>query len=286
MATNPGDGLPSNSPQTVGGSPYSTHDPPQDVDEPNTDQSASATQTLKTALKNFFKSLVKSDKSEEKDKPSKNGRVWDKSVGAWIYPRTLNPPGPMNIYEIMAASPEHLAVLARQDAQLKQQANTSVAEPPDVNQEADSSTPITDLKWSFDGKSMITYKDPGQESFNHPDQDAIPHANYQGELIRGMGSVVYDSTRERELWSNSKGADVFAASFPGNNSSQIVHMPRSKVLGPPSHPINMSNLRSPYEIAEAAHIQGRPGSKAEWLDYLNDYRGVRAILKSISRIIN
>lgn len=285
MATNPGDGLPSNSPQAVEGSPFSTHDPPKDVDEPNTDQSISATQTVKTALKNFFKSLVKSDKSGEKDKPAKNGQVWDKSVGAWIYPRTLNPPEPMNIYEIMAASPEHLAVLARQDAQLKQQANISVAEPPGANQEADSSTP-TEPKWSFDGKSMITYKDPGQDSFNHPDQDAIPHATYQEAMIPRMGDVVYDSTSERELWSNSKGANVFAASFPDGNPSQIVRMPRSKGFGPPSHPINMSNLRSPYEIAEAAHVQGRPGSKAEWLDYLDDYRGVRAIMKSICRDIN
>ncbi|KFY26922.1 hypothetical protein V493_03784 [Pseudogymnoascus sp. VKM F-4281 (FW-2241)] len=292
MATNSGDGPPFNGRQTVKGFSSGNQDALQDDNALSLQQSASSKNSSKITFKNIFKGSGRSDK------PGKTGKSGGKSEntgdkkGMWTFPQQLAEPTPMQILQIMESSPEHqlrlLTERAKKDAELQQQTNVSRFGHAEPSQSTDSVIilPTTDRKWSFDGKSMITYKRPDQSSVDEPQsrepgtgvshgiwpsQIAIPHAVYQSD-VRNEASA---STMGPAAWSNVGVAGSSGTSFHDDNPSRKFPEHVSTWSKPPSHPINMSNLRTPYEIAEAAHIPTRPTSKAEWRSYLDDlHRGL------------
>lgn len=306
MATNPGDGPPFNGRQTLKGFPYNGQDASQDAEESNLQQTPSSSSKT-SKLKNFFKGSLKSSKS---DKPGKSdNNTGDKKKVTWTFPESLEPPTPMQILQIMEASPEHQVRLlamekAKNDAELEHQRKSSKPGHSEAGQSTESETtsPATDMKWSFDGKSVINYKEPSQSRFNNQyhgepvtgvpqgmwqSQASIPHAMYQSEMVPRMGDEYAASTSGPAVWSNVNVVGASGASFPGgNNPPQQVHQPQSERSEPLSRPIDMSLLRTPYEIAEAAYLYGREGSKAEWIVYLDGYREVRDMQKSMCRTIN
>lgn len=303
MASNSGNGSPFNGREAVKGFPHNTQDALQDDNDDGSgnQQPASATKTSKSLFKNLFKRVGKPDKSDNTS---------DKKPGLWKYPEALAPPTPMMIYNIMHASPEHqakvAAEMAKEEAGLKQQENVSKAKEnarlkqqvnvPNPgnseynNQSTDSviiSSP-TNMKWSFDGKSMITYKEHDKNHFNPqqfrepgtpvpqgiwPGQAAIPHGVYQREMVPGTWNEYSASISGPAVWTNVQEVDAFGAPFHDDELPEQVHEPRSE---PPSHPIDMSLLRSVYEIAEAAYVQGL-GNKADWIEFLELLRSVRVI---------
>ncbi|KFZ08363.1 hypothetical protein V502_09399 [Pseudogymnoascus sp. VKM F-4520 (FW-2644)] len=293
MATNPGDGPrdgpPFNGRQTLKGFPYNDQDASQD-DEGSNPQQTPSSSSKTTKIKNFFKGSLKSSKS---DKPGKSdNNTGEKKKVTWTFPESLEPPTPMQILQIMEASPEHQLKLlamekAKNDAELEHQSKASRLGHSQASQSTESGiiSPATDMKWSFDGKSVLNYKKPGQsrldqQRYGEPGTpvpqgmwQAVPHATYQSEMVSRMGDEYAASTSGPAVWSNVKGVGASGASFPGgNNPSQQVHQPQSERCEPLSHPIDMSLLQTPYEIAEAAYLYGREGSKTEWIVYLDGYR--------------
>ncbi|ELR02029.1 hypothetical protein VC83_08650 [Pseudogymnoascus destructans] len=295
MASNSGNGSPFNGRETVKGFPHNSQDALQDTDDSTSQQPASATKSSKNIFKNFFKGSGKSDKSGNSVNAS------SKKPGLWKYPEALPPPTPMQIHQIMHASPEHLAKVAadkakedakkaKENAELKQQGNVqNQGNSEDNNHSTDSVvvSPPTGMKWSFDGKSMITYKEPGINHFNPeqsgepgtavpqgiwPGQTTIPHGAYQREMVPGMVPRMWNeasaSISGPAVWTDVQEVGAFGSSFPDGYPPEHVHEPRSE---PPSHPIDMSLLRSVYEIAEAAYVQGL-WNKADWIEFLEQLR--------------
>lgn len=312
MGTNPDDGPPFNRLHTVKGFPYNAQSASQDDNGSIYEQPASTKNSSKITLKGFFKGSGKSGKPAKTDKPSKSNKsgkadnTTDKKVGMWQFPENLAPPSPMDILKIMEASPEHQAKLAaekaKKEAELKRKENISNPGHSEASQSTDSViiSPATDMKFSFDGKSVFNYKEPGKSQFHArqgepgtplpqgvwPGQLAIPYSTYQSEIMPRMGNEVYAPTGGPAVWSNIQVVGAFGASPPNGNPSQEAHNPQPESSEPPYRLIDMSNLRSVYEIAEAAYVYSRPGSKDEWMVYLNDYRAVRDIQKSMCRTIN
>ncbi|OBT62872.1 hypothetical protein VE03_07567 [Pseudogymnoascus sp. 23342-1-I1] len=370
MATNSGDGPPFNGRHVLKGIPYNSNDDLPDADASNLQQPTPVTKG--SIFKNIFKGSSKPSKSEKTDTPTKSDKSGksvnpaDKKANMWTYPQHLEPPSPMQILQIMEASPEHQTKLAmekaKNDVGLKRQGNSSKLSHSEANQSTDPviTSPTSELKWSFDGKSVLNYKEPEQSQFHSPPprepvttapqgmwqgQVSVPHQTYQNQMMPRVGNEVFASTKGPAVWSNVKevGVGPSGPSFPGGNPSQQVPEPRSERYNPeferfnprshkyvqpaqqvpeprserynpeferfnprsdeyvpsqqapesrserynpeferfdprsdkyvvPSYPINMSILRTPYEIAEAAHLQNHPGCKSEWLVYLNGYR--------------
>ncbi|OBT90504.1 hypothetical protein VE02_01196 [Pseudogymnoascus sp. 03VT05] len=288
MASNSGNGSPFNGRGTVKGFPHNNHDALQDENDPGNQEPASATKSSKGLFKNWFKKSVKPDNTS------------DKKPGHWKYPEALPPPSPMQIHQIMYASPEHLAKVekeaaekAKEDAKkaeevprLKQQGNVSNPGNSEYNNQLTNSavvSPPTNMKWSFDGKSMMNFNGPDNNHFIlqqsgipgtavsqgiWPGQTVIPHGNYQREMVLGMRNGASASASGPEVWTDVQEADTFEEPFPDYELPQQEHKPRPE---PPSHPIDMSLLRSVYEIAEAAYVQNLR-NKADWIEFLEGLR--------------
>ncbi|KFZ00493.1 hypothetical protein V498_00018 [Pseudogymnoascus sp. VKM F-4517 (FW-2822)] len=304
MATNSGDEPPFNGRQFVKDFRHNGNDVPHDAVASNLQQPTLSTKARR--FFNFFKISSKPSKQEKADTPSKPDHP-----GMWHYPSLLDAPSPMQILHIMQASPEHQLRLAidkaKNNPELKRQGRSPNPGHSKPSQSTDAVIvpPTADLKWSFDGKSVLHYKEPDQSSPRYREpvttapqrmwhgQAAIPHPTYQREMMPRVRNEVSASTRGPAVWSNVEEAEESGASFFGGNPSRQVPEPRSQRYipeferfnprsemydrrheryEPPSYPINMSNLRTPYEIADAAHVQSIPGSRAEWCVYLEGYR--------------
>lgn len=318
MATNSGYGPPFNGRQFVKDFRHNDNDVLHDAAASNLQQQPTRPTKTRRFL-DFFKISSKPSKQEKADTPSK-----PEQPGFWHYPSHLDAPSPMQILHIMQASPEHQLKLnmdkAKKDAELKQQGRSPNPGLSKASQSTDTAIvpPTTDSKWSFDGKSVLHYRRPDQSSPRYREpvntapqpmwhgQAAIPHPTYQKMMPR-VGNEVSASTRGPAVWSNVEEVEESGASFFGGNPSRQVPEPRSERYipeferfnprsemydrrheryEPPSYPINMSNLRTPYEIADAAHVQSIPGSRAEWCVYLEGYREVRDMQNSMCRTIN
>ncbi|KFY01331.1 hypothetical protein V490_00952 [Pseudogymnoascus sp. VKM F-3557] len=293
---------------SVKGFPYNDLVSPQDSSEPSYQQPPASTNSSKISFKKLFKRSGKSDESAKPgkpvkpNKPDKADNADDKNKATWAYPQNLAAPAPMDIYKIMVSSPEHQARLASEKAKkevdLRRQANASTAGHSEISESVESTViPHTaDMKWSFDGKSFIEHKRPLESPYHHQhhqhnqhlrepgtmppqgmwtDHTANPQAVYQREMMPGMRNEFSAPTNRPAISSNEQGYGVLGASLPDGNPPQEFYEPPRKVYEPPEppyRPIDMSNLRTPYEIAEAAYVYGIKGSKKDWLVYLNDYR--------------
>ncbi|KFY42079.1 hypothetical protein V494_02621 [Pseudogymnoascus sp. VKM F-4513 (FW-928)] len=268
MSTHSDDGRSSKGSPALKGFPYNSQEAVQDANQSPNQPPPSATKGIKAKLKKLFNIGEKSSAAERE----RADEAADRIINGWLYPGTLIVPQPDNILDIMHASPEHLAVLRRQAAQALDSGHVAAIQGDDMV----VASPATDKKWSFDGNSMITYRDPNQTHLDNPGQNTtIPGAIYQGDMMPSMGNEALVSGSGPVVWSNANAVGAvgtYEPSFHGSNPSQLVHRPRSQRSLPVSHPIDMSNLRSPYEIAEALYVYGREGSKGEWMVYLQDYR--------------
>ncbi|KFZ16015.1 hypothetical protein V501_02446 [Pseudogymnoascus sp. VKM F-4519 (FW-2642)] len=276
MASNSGNGSPFNGGEAVKGFPDNSKGTLHYADDSTTQLPASVSKSSRNIFKNLFKGSGKPDKTGK----SVNAAAINKP-GFWTFPDHLPPPTPEQIFQIMHASPEHLAKVAakekedakkaKEQAAVKQQGKVSnPGNSEDNNHSTDSMiiSPPTNMKWSFDGKSMITYKEPGNNHFN-PEQTVISHGACQREIVPGTWNESSASISGSAVWTDVQKVSDFGSSFPNDYSLEHVREPRSGP--PPSHPIDMRLLRSVYEIAEAAYLPDLR-NKHEWISYLEQLR--------------